>query len=165
MNVMDMAQLLGNFGEFIGAIAVVVSLIYIAIQVRRNTQQLANNEKTMLRTESSTAHEQWSNWRRMLITHPEVIKVRQKGMQDYASLDAHEEEQFYWMTSEMFYVINNMWERNEAGLAAVGLWDMNLKRANEFRDSPGGSEWWDMHKDRFPELFVASLDAGRSSQP
>ena len=31
---------LGNFGEFVGAIAVVVSMIYLAMQVRRNTQSL-----------------------------------------------------------------------------------------------------------------------------
>ena len=31
------AQLLGNYGEFVGAIAVVVTLIYLAIQIRTNT--------------------------------------------------------------------------------------------------------------------------------
>ena len=36
MNLRD----LGNIGEFVGAIAVVVSMVYLAIQVRRNTQSL-----------------------------------------------------------------------------------------------------------------------------
>ena len=31
------AQLLGNYGEFVGAIAVVITLAYLAIQIRQNT--------------------------------------------------------------------------------------------------------------------------------
>ena len=37
MTLMDMAQLLGNFGEFAGAIAVVATLGYLAYQIRQNT--------------------------------------------------------------------------------------------------------------------------------
>ncbi len=36
MNLMDTAQLLGNFGEFFGAIAVVTTLVYLALEVRRS---------------------------------------------------------------------------------------------------------------------------------
>lgn len=32
------AQLLGNYGEFVGAIAVVATLAYLAIQIRQNTR-------------------------------------------------------------------------------------------------------------------------------
>ena len=34
------AQILGNYGEFIGAIAVVVTLAYLAVQVRQNTRSM-----------------------------------------------------------------------------------------------------------------------------
>ncbi len=33
-----MVQLLGNFGEFVGAIAVVATLAYLAVQIRQNTK-------------------------------------------------------------------------------------------------------------------------------
>ena len=35
MNFMDMAQLLGNFGELFGAIAVVATLAYLALRFRK----------------------------------------------------------------------------------------------------------------------------------
>ena len=38
MTVIELSQVLGNFGEFFGAIAVVVTLIYLAIQLRQNTK-------------------------------------------------------------------------------------------------------------------------------
>ena len=34
---------LGNLGEFIGAIAVVASLVYLAIQIRQNTARIREN--------------------------------------------------------------------------------------------------------------------------
>ena len=43
MDLISTAELLGNFGEFIGAIAVVVSLIYLALQLRLNTKALKAN--------------------------------------------------------------------------------------------------------------------------
>ena len=40
MSFMDIAQLLGNLGEFIGAIVIVATLIYLAMQVKQNTNAL-----------------------------------------------------------------------------------------------------------------------------
>ena len=40
MSSMEIAQLLGNLGEFIGSIAIIVTLIYLAMQVRQNTNAL-----------------------------------------------------------------------------------------------------------------------------
>lgn len=34
------AELLGNYGEFVGAIGVVITLVYLAIQIRQNTQTM-----------------------------------------------------------------------------------------------------------------------------
>ena len=37
MSTLDISPLLGNSGEFVGAIAIVVTLIYLAVQIRQNT--------------------------------------------------------------------------------------------------------------------------------
>ena len=39
MTLMETSQLLGNMGEFVGAIAVVATLLYLAIQLRNSTIQ------------------------------------------------------------------------------------------------------------------------------
>lgn len=55
MTLMEASQLLGNFGEFAGAIAVVATLFYLAAQVRHskdavnaNTESLNENRKLQL---------------------------------------------------------------------------------------------------------------------
>ncbi len=47
MTLMETAQLLGNFGEFFGAVAVVATLAYLAVQIRQNKDA----------TRASTHHE------------------------------------------------------------------------------------------------------------
>ncbi len=47
MTLMDTAQLLGNFGEFVGAIAVVGTLIYLAIQVRHSKGSVDANTQAL----------------------------------------------------------------------------------------------------------------------
>ena len=38
MSVLDVSQILGGFGEFFGAIAVVATLVYLSVQVRQNSK-------------------------------------------------------------------------------------------------------------------------------
>jgi len=42
------AQLLGNYGEFVGAIAVVATLIYLATQIRQNNELLRSGSRQTL---------------------------------------------------------------------------------------------------------------------
>ena len=56
------AQLLGNYGKFIGAIAVVLTLAYLASQLEQNTKALrsttyqAYNESSLSRADSMMEH-------------------------------------------------------------------------------------------------------------
>ena len=36
MDLISISQLLGNFGEFVGAVAVVITLIYLSVQIKTN---------------------------------------------------------------------------------------------------------------------------------
>ncbi len=45
MDLLDTAQLLGNVGEFLGAIAVLVTLAYLAVQVRHSKEATEANTK------------------------------------------------------------------------------------------------------------------------
>ena len=48
MQLIELSQILGNLGEFIGSIAVLVTLIYLAVQVRQSKELLEENRKIAL---------------------------------------------------------------------------------------------------------------------
>ena len=47
MSAMETAQFLGNIGELVGAIGVVVTLVYLAIQVRHSKQSTDANTRAL----------------------------------------------------------------------------------------------------------------------
>ena len=48
MHWQELNPILGNLGDFIGSIAVVVTLIYLAVQVRQGRESIERNEKLVL---------------------------------------------------------------------------------------------------------------------
>ena len=79
MDLMDTAQLLGNFGEFVGSIAVVTTLIFVGIQVRHGWRAL--NENTLLARVAAAdkSFEQHAEWRTRLINNGEVASIFLRG--------------------------------------------------------------------------------------
>jgi len=51
MDLMSTAQLLGNFGEFVGSIAILVTLIYLSVQVRHS--QISAEADALTATQSN----------------------------------------------------------------------------------------------------------------
>ncbi len=47
MSLTELSQILGNFGEFVGAIAVVVTLFYVAFQVRQSKEATDANTRSV----------------------------------------------------------------------------------------------------------------------
>ena len=47
MSFLETTQLLGNLGEFVGAIAVVVTLAYLAMQVKHSKEAVTANTKSL----------------------------------------------------------------------------------------------------------------------
>ena len=45
MSTLELSQLLGNYGEFFGAIAVVATLGYLVVQIKQNTSALRGTSR------------------------------------------------------------------------------------------------------------------------
>ena len=66
MSALELSQMLGNYGEFVGAIAVVATLLYLTIQVRHSRDLLEENRKIALsqvnqsRTALAVDGEKWA---------------------------------------------------------------------------------------------------------
>ena len=71
-------QLLGNFGEFVGAIAVVVTLVYLAVQVRQNTHALELNQRTIIGQTIQTRSHRWSERMERLAESQHIAEILSK---------------------------------------------------------------------------------------
>ena len=147
MNLNDLA----NLGQIIGALAVVVSLIYVALQIRQNTNAVRS-------AAAQVVHEHFASWYHLLAADAELSQVAVNGLQDYASLSERDKARFIATFMAFLSYTQNAFLKWREGLLASPLWFgwelviMNLVCA------PGGKTFW---RERAICLAMNSVDTLR----
>jgi len=142
MNLTDLA----NIGQVIGAIAVVISLIYVALQIRQNTN--AVRAATV-----QSVHEHFANWYTTFASDPSLSAVVINGLKDYGSLSETDKARLVAIFMAFLSYSQNAFLKWRQGLLAPSLWlgweqvIMNLVCA------PGGKAFWKERSYLFGEEF------------
>lgn len=76
----------GAIGEIIGAIAVVASLIYLAVQIRQNTRQISLNLESTKLAAFERNVESGNRTREILIADPDLAELFLRGVTGFADL-------------------------------------------------------------------------------
>ena len=76
----------GAIAEIVAALAVVISLIYLAIQIRQNTRQISLSLEASKLAAFEQNVDSGNRARELLITNPAVTELLIKGLADYRSL-------------------------------------------------------------------------------
>ncbi len=71
MSALEFSQLLGNYGEFVGAIAIVITLIYLSFQLRQNTRSInSNNSNNVMQGRGIALSQSMQTKHRVRLTKP-----------------------------------------------------------------------------------------------
>ena len=144
----------GAIGEFIGGIAVLVTLVYLAVQLRRTTR--AAHRQTY-----SAGAETMSNFSRDLAKDPALHAVFRGAMFEPDTLSSTELLQgqtvieSYLALMEGYYLHNT--EYGET--AAQERWSRILR---SILATPGGGPYWQDNKWKFHAEFVEYMDSLRA---
>ncbi len=111
MNLSDLA----NLGQIIGALAVVVSLIYVALQIRQNTNAVRS-------AVAQVVHEHFASWYHLLAADAELSQVAVNGLQDYASLSERNKARFIATFMAFLSYSQNAFLKWREGLLEPPLW-------------------------------------------
>ena len=147
-----MVETLANWGEFIGGIAVVASLIYLGVQVRNATQQARLDQMQQ-------ATELWTRWTIPVGTSPETSGLIRKGIRDLDSLDPDESFRFNLLISMYFGIHENNITQYKGGQIEKENFERHMNQAYGMFLQPGVQTWWTVHGPRIqsPEI-VRYLD-------
>ena len=149
MSTLDFSQLLGNYGEFVGAIAIVVTLIYLAGQLRQNTKALRSSIYT-------SYVEHGNSWCQLAGQHAaELAAIGHLSPSDEMS----EEQEILWMTS--VFSTFNQWEEVFLHYRTGSLdQDVYEAKVRAFRKYIDWSPWhgrlrqaWEANKEGYTEEF------------
>ena len=149
-------QDLGNFGEFIGAFAVITSLIYVAMQLRQNTRSL--------RTSSfQAAMQNASHHNRMLTENAEVVGLYLRGLDSYSSLDQVERVRFQSLMLNIVWSFEITLSLHEEGVYSDSRLAAHLEHVLSTLAAPGGGEWWEETAGTIDEKVRSYIDAHMNS--
>lgn len=147
---MDLTQL-ANLGEFIGGVAVLVTLLYLAVQIRQNTKVVAANTQNSL-------YESWASFSSQVIQDPGVAGLLVAAKDPDSSFSPEEAVRLEWLSIRLF----GQWENAYAQLLE-GVFDPKHWVAYDalYRESLRSHHFqahWDAHRDWYFEEFVSYVD-------
>lgn len=149
---MTQLETLAYLGEIVGAIAVVVSLIYVAIQVRQNTQAQ--------RTENfSRALDRVAAMQANLSQDSEAAAIMAKGVEDPATLAPRERIQFTWGMYELFGAFEFMYLAAKTDAIPDEVWQRWSSAVSWWLAFPGIRTWWQIRPIPFTDSFSAYIES------
>ena len=130
-----MLQDWSNLAQVIGALAVVISLAYVGVQIKRNTSAVRS-------ATAQAIHNNYGDWYMNLMSDAELNRIALKGLKDYSSLNEIEKAQFIQTFMAFISFSQNAFYQWREKALSPWLWDgwelltMNLLAA------PGGEGFW-----------------------
>jgi hypothetical protein len=137
--------ILAAWGEFIGGIAVVISLVYLASQIRMNTKTVRASNFGDLLTESSAQG--------VMTLDPEIASLRLRGMDDFTGLSAEDRLRFDGIMIPLVNSIYRAWNLHQQGLLDDSMWENYEASIPTLLESAGVRQWWDTAKDWYSADF------------
>ena len=140
-------QSLAYIGEVIGAIAVVLSLAYLAIQVRQSTkaQQTENYAHALDRLAAMQS---------TLSQGGEISHILTKGVVDISKLTTQERVQFTWSLYEAFGAFEFMFHASKTGSIHEEVWTRWSLAVAWWLSFPGVQAWWEVRPLPFTDSFT-----------
>jgi hypothetical protein len=142
---------LAKLSEFVGGFFVVVSLVYLAHQVRQNTRSL--------RTENyARVLERMSTLQSRLSADADLNRVVIIGAEDPARLTRSERVRFSWALYELFGAAEFMYHQAEDHALPPAVWRRWNATIEWWLSHPGMRAWWAAKPTPLSEDFEAFGD-------
>ena len=171
MTLMETAQLLGNIGEFLGAIAVVLTLIYLAIQVRNSKDALAENTKSIRSAAAAATQDSLAVLNELVASDASLAKLLVQ-VSDQGSLDGLSSEErlrviALWRANAQRF--ESMYFRFDAGLLQPHVWAVRRNWLSGAIKMQGLATWWMAERESscYTDEFIADVESvpGVSMEP
>jgi hypothetical protein len=145
---------LAYLAQIFASVGVVVSLIFVGLQVRQSTAALERNEH-------NSTMEQWTVIRMAIAKHRDIAELMTTGLDGDRVLDAADKLRLEQMLQENAWASFHVWDRTRRGVFPKGTFELTSGALLRIiLKTPGGNEWWQRAKTvGFIPEYVADVDA------
>ena len=145
-------EYLAFIAQIVSAVAIVISLIFVGIQ-------LHEGNTVTLRNESNATMTQWSAFRASVYADRETARMFEAGMAGDPPLDPVDNLRFLYLMREHAWATFQIWDRAKRGVLPTA--NFELGAAPDFLRvicTPGGTPAWNEIKHELPSAYVADMD-------
>ncbi len=142
---------IGAVGEVLGAAAVLVTLVYLARQIKQNTQEVR----------SSNYHgitDSFNGINVMMATNSDLARIFKDGNNSYSALSEEEQTQYGFFMHAAFRVMDVLHYQSHHGTGDTTLWDAEKPTIDTLLAGQGARDWWRTRPFNFSADFVAYID-------
>ena len=150
---------LGNIGEFVGAIAVVITLVYLAFQIRQNTRQITQNTQAVHLAAVDSIMSAATDVRRSIIENEDVARIYHEGLSDQENLSEVDQTRFRVLMISAFRAFQSSYQQGFRSGLAPENWRIDHAIAARVLEQPGARKFWDRYKHEFESGFVEEMDS------
>lgn len=148
-------QELGSIGELVAAIATVVTLGYLALQIRQNTQS------ARISAELDISQEQ-TNWFARMNAQPELLRLWDRAAEDSTALSPDDKRQFLWVIAELFVLYEGHYLTYQKGYISEDVWHSRMDVLRALLTNPLVEEWWTLRVGPMSAGFYDYIESLRS---
>ena len=151
-------QDLGGLGELVSAVAVVVSLIYLAYQIRQNTNQIDQNTKAVRASaiDSSVGHAM--DTRQAIFESADVARILLSGHADPNALTENDLTRYRLILHNVMWSFWNIFSQTKFAELATETWDAQVPAILRILVTPGGRWFWDNYAQEFEISFQSEVN-------
>ena len=140
---------LGSLGEMVGAIGVILSLLYVGKQLAQNNR----NQRIAAMQSNNDAYMQNAA---TLAMHAETWAI---GINSYSSMELHKKVEFGFLLMTIFRQSEQSYFLHKEGVLPADVLNKGLLMIASGLAYPGFKEWWDARKDYFDDGFREKLES------
>jgi hypothetical protein len=147
---------IGAIAELTGAVGVILSLVYLAAQIRLNTRQMTDQNRSLRLAAVDATAASFSRLRDPLMRDPACAALWNRAMDDFDGLSRDEQTQAGAMFQELLFNHQAVFSRSREGAHSENV------RAQ--RRSPGLRQWWRRARRLYNRDFVAEIESALEPQ-
>jgi hypothetical protein len=142
-----------SLAQLVGSVGVVVSLVFVGLQIRHNTGALQRNEH-------NSTMAQWTVVRMAIAQHRDIAELMTAGLHGDRTLDAADALRLEQMLQEYAWASFHIWDRTQRGVFPPGTFEATAgAMLRELLVTERGAAWWATAKHvGFVPGFVADVD-------
>jgi hypothetical protein len=128
-------EAISAIGQIVGAIAVVISLIYLAREVRSNARE-------MRRAAMRSTLDSLNRFTQQIAEHADLAELRDRGFVDFESLEGPDRTRFNSYMHAVFRTVEDVYYQHLEGHLDPRVWRGIEVAVRELNATPGVQAWW-----------------------